>query len=68
MVNRTHLMVKKDFAPLAKRMTEPPAFRLKAAGNRFTPDDARDRGAEVLRAGNAVSDAQVFRVGQWQPP
>jgi UDP-N-acetylglucosamine/UDP-N-acetylgalactosamine diphosphorylase len=40
-----------DFAPLAERMTGPPAFRLGAVENRFAPDEARNRGIEVLRAG-----------------
>ncbi len=40
-----------DMADLAARAEPPPAFRLDPAGNPFTPQQARQRGIEALRAG-----------------
>ena len=40
-----------DFTALARGMTEPPAFRLGDAQSRFTPEEARERGAKVIEAG-----------------
>jgi len=41
-----------DFRRLAERAQPPPAFRLDVAGNRFTPQQARQRGAQAIAAGH----------------
>jgi len=40
-----------DLRRLAERAQSPPAFRLDSAGNRFTPQQARDCGGQTLAAG-----------------
>ncbi|HUT91078.1 MAG TPA: UTP--glucose-1-phosphate uridylyltransferase [Thermoguttaceae bacterium] len=56
-----------DYGELARRMTPPPAFRLEAADNRVTPEEARRRGVEALRAGHVgvilVAGGQGTRLG-----
>ncbi len=56
-----------DVCQLAGRAGPPPAFRLETSGNRFTPEEARHRGAEALRAGHVgvilVAGGQGTRLG-----
>ncbi len=56
-----------DFRALAERSRPPPAFRLDAAANRFSPAEARRRGAEALAAGEVgamlVAGGQGTRLG-----
>ena len=40
-----------DFTALARGMTQPPALRLGDASSRFTPEQARECGAEAIAAG-----------------
>lgn len=40
-----------DLEDLSTRVGEPPLFRLGDSANRFSPEDARNRGIEALRAG-----------------
>jgi len=56
-----------EIRTLADRATEPPAFRLGARGNRFTPSEGRRRGVEALEAGEVgvvlVAGGQGTRLG-----
>ncbi|MGA2033204.1 MAG: UDPGP type 1 family protein [Thermoguttaceae bacterium] len=56
-----------DIVALARRAEEPPAFRLDATHNRFTIQQARQRGNEALRAGEVgamlVAGGQGTRLG-----
>ncbi len=60
-----------DMADLAARAEPPPAFRLDPAGNPFTPQQARQRGIEALRAGELgvilVAGGQGTRLGFDRP-
>ena len=53
--------------PTADRAGPPPAFRLQTAENRFTPDQARDRGRQAIAAGHlgviVVAGGQGTRLG-----
>ncbi len=56
-----------DVHSLAARARSPRAFRLDGSGNLFTPDEARERGAESLAAGEVgvvlVAGGQGTRLG-----
>ena len=56
-----------EIQALANQASEPPAFRLGARENRFTPSEARQRGAEALEAGEVavvlVAGGQGTRLG-----
>ena len=56
---------------LADRAGPPPAFRLKGADNRFTPEQARRRGVEAIAAGQLgvilVAGGQGTRLGFEHP-
>jgi UDP-N-acetylglucosamine/UDP-N-acetylgalactosamine diphosphorylase len=56
-----------DFRALAERAEPPPAFRLDAAGNRFKPRQAQERGRHALAAGEVgailVAGGQGTRLG-----
>jgi UDP-N-acetylglucosamine/UDP-N-acetylgalactosamine diphosphorylase len=56
-----------DYRALAERAGPPPAFRLEAVANRFSPAEARRRGAEALAAGEVgamlVAGGQGTRLG-----
>jgi UDP-N-acetylglucosamine/UDP-N-acetylgalactosamine diphosphorylase len=56
-----------DWAALAARAKAPPAFRLDGKGNRFTVDEARQRGREALASGKIgavlVAGGQGTRLG-----
>jgi UDP-N-acetylglucosamine/UDP-N-acetylgalactosamine diphosphorylase len=60
-----------DVAALAERAAPAPSFRLGDPENRFSPEDARRRGAEALRAGevavNLVAGGQGTRLGFEHP-
>jgi UDP-N-acetylglucosamine/UDP-N-acetylgalactosamine diphosphorylase len=60
-----------DMRQLADRAQPPPAFRLDHAGNAFSPQEASQRGAEALRAGELgailVAGGQGTRLGFEQP-
>jgi UDP-N-acetylglucosamine/UDP-N-acetylgalactosamine diphosphorylase len=59
--------VHEDWSGLADRMDSPPAIRLGGQSNPFTPEQARQRGAEALRAGEVgvilVAGGQGTRLG-----
>jgi UDP-N-acetylglucosamine/UDP-N-acetylgalactosamine diphosphorylase len=59
------------WAALAARAKSPPAMRLDGSGVSFTPDEARAKGAEVLRAGQVgmilVAGGLGTRLGFDQP-
>jgi len=56
-----------DYGDLARRMAPPSAFRLDAADDRVSPEEARRWGAEALRAGQVgvilVAGGQGTRLG-----
>ena len=56
-----------DFRTLADRAGPPPAFRLDASQNRFTPDQARERGRQAIEASEVgavlVAGGQGTRLG-----
>lgn len=56
-----------DIAQLVEHAAAPPAFRLDTSGNRFTPEEARQRGTEALTAGEVgvilVAGGQGTRLG-----
>jgi UDP-N-acetylglucosamine/UDP-N-acetylgalactosamine diphosphorylase len=60
-----------DVGTLAEQAAPAPSFRLGDPGNRFAPDEARQRGAEALRAGevavNLVAGGQGTRLGFEHP-
>ncbi len=60
-----------DVRDLAERAAPPPSFRLGDPRNRFSPEEARRRGAEALRAGhvavNLVAGGQGTRLGFENP-
>jgi len=62
---------KSQWADLAARAASPPAMRLDGSGVRFTADQARQRGAELLRAGQVgmilVAGGLGTRLGFDQP-
>lgn len=62
---------KSKWAELAARAQSPPAMRLDGSGVSFTPEEARKRGAELLRAGQVgmilVAGGLGTRLGFDQP-
>ena len=60
-----------DARQLAEHAEPPPAFRLDTSGNRFTPEEARQRGSEAIAADEVgvilVAGGQGTRLGFDQP-
>ena len=60
-----------DWDALAARATPPPAFRLDGSGNEFSPEEAQERGARALAAGEVgvllVAGGQGSRLGFEHP-
>ncbi len=60
-----------DARQLAEHAEAPPAFRLNTSGNRFTPEEARQRGTEAIAADEVgvilVAGGQGTRLGFDQP-
>jgi UDP-N-acetylglucosamine/UDP-N-acetylgalactosamine diphosphorylase len=56
-----------DWGELSRRAEPPPAFRLAAGANRFSPAEARERGEQALRQGKVgailVAGGQGTRLG-----